>query len=228
MIHLFKRLALSALVSCGLAEACFAQHSDVEFTYDLGRIVVEFGSEGRVFEGDFLDFDGGPLSTSDPGFGSEVDEGLGILPLDIISLEAFGPLMFHDGSGFGPTPALLTIEGPVGGPLTIDSSTTGGIRAVGQADGAGDFHGHVDYTISPGAATGAYGVAMRLLTDRAGIEASDSFFIVFNNGLEEEVFELAVADFASRAVPEPGSLAMISVLGLLLGARPAWKVFSRR
>lgn len=216
MNRLLQNLVVAGIVGLGLSGGAMAQHSDVEFSYDSGKIVVEFGSEGRVFEGDFLDFEGGLLSTSDPGFGSEVDEGLGIVPFDIVSIEALGPLVFHDGTGFGPTSAVLTIDGPVGGPLTVGSGTAGGIRAVGQADAAGDFHGHLDYTISAGATTGAYGVSLRLLTDQAGIEASDSFFIVLNNGLDEEIFEAAVGDFAIRAVPEPVTWALAGALGLMM------------
>ena len=58
---------------------------------------------------------------------------------------------------------------------------------------------------------------MSLSTDALSIADSDSFFVVFNFGLEEEVFEGAVLAYAVQ-VPEPSAASLIAVGALSLCA----------
>ena len=51
---------------------------------------------------------------------------------------------------------------------------------------------------------------MELTTDEAGIANSDPFYIVFNFGLDEEIFEGAVEAFAGT-VPEPTAAMLLAV-----------------
>lgn len=209
----FKLTAAMATAALTASNCAFAQHSDVEFTYAGDKIAVEFGDEGRVFEGDFSDLVGGLNATDAPGFGSEIAEGLGVGPDDIIGYNVVGPLVYHDGVAFSPTDAMLTVENGVGDDVIVDSATTSASGLIGQADSAGDFHGHIDFAISEGAATGAYGLLLTLSSFDAGgqpqgIADSDRFYVVFSRGLEEAVFEDAVGAFAA-AVPEPASLVLL-------------------
>jgi hypothetical protein len=217
------RISTSALASIGISSLlvssmAFAQdgHGDVEFSYQSGKIEIEFGDEGRVFEGDFSDLAGGPDETEAPGYGSEIAEGLGIDPDDIVGFKVLGPLLYHDGVSFSPTAATITIEPAVGADVLIDSITTSGGGVIAQADGDGDVHAHIDYLINNSAPTGAYGVLLALTAfdenfePRLDIADSDSFYIVFNRGLDEETFEGAVGAFAAQ-VPEPTSLALLGV-----------------
>jgi hypothetical protein len=104
---------------------------------------------------------------------------------------------------------------------------------VGQAAANGSFHSHLDWFLetSQGSANGgpdgAYLVEMSLFSNQR-TELSDSFFILFNNNLTKDQFQLAVSSrvldptFIETpiAVPLPTALVMmLSSLGLLAGGR---------
>lgn len=207
-----QNIALITLLMLG--QTALAQHSDIEFQYVNNKIEIEFGSEGHIFEGNF-DISGTfEQKTDDPGFDSEISEGLGVYPNDLIDYLVLAPLTYHNGTDFAPVPAGASItigDNPSGG-LTVDALTVGPISGTGliaQADPLGNVHTHLEFTLNPLSldtpAYGAYGILTRLTTDEIGIANSEPFFFVFNFGLEEAVFEGAVGAFAAR-VPEPSSL----------------------
>ena len=47
-----------------------------------------------------------------------------------------------------------------------------------------------------------------------GYANSDSFYIVFNLGLDDEVFEESVEWVEGNLVPAPGAIAMLAIAGL--------------
>lgn len=206
--------------------AALAQHAgDIEFSYSGGKIDIVFGPEGPAFESDFPTTGSFEQFTDEPGFISQAAEGLGINPDDIIDYNVLGPLKYHNGTSFAAVPSGAQIEisdNPSGG-LFVSDTTVGpvsGTGVIGQADGAGDFHWHMGFDLLPiGLDTpeyGAYGLLMELVTDEPAIAASDPFYIVFNFGLDEQVFDGAVEDFAA-AVPEPSSLALAALGCGLIG-----------
>lgn len=219
-----RLLVATILVVCSAGVALAQhEHSDVEFVFTDGKIDIEFGDEGQVFESEF-DIDGTlEQETDDPGFASETAEGLGVEPNALIDYDVLGPLMYHNGSGFATVPAgaQLVIGDNPSGELVVDAATVGPISgpgAIAQADSSGDVHTHIDFRLEPLTLStgdyGAYGVLMQLTTDHAGVAASDPFFLVFNFGLEEEEFEGAVGAFAAM-VPEPATGFWLAVV--LLG-----------
>ena len=228
-----KAVALAVFVLTALVSPALAQHADIEFTYTNNKLDVQFGPEGQVFESEFPTDGAFEQFTDDPGFASEAAEGLGVNPNDTIDYNIVGPLMFHNGTSLDavPTGAQILISDNPGGSLTVTDSTSGpvsGDGVIAQADGGGDIHAHIDFTLQPGEfdtgnnpPAGAYGLLMELTTDTVGIANSDPFFIVFNFGLAEQVFEGAVEAFAA-AVPEPASLAVVTFGGLFLIARRRW------
>ena len=129
---------------------------------------------------------------------------------------------------------ILIDDNPTGN-ILITSSTTGPVSGpgiIGQADGNGEFHTHIDFSLAdvggfppkPPAPTldasefGAYGLLMELTTDELGVANSDRFYIIFNFGLIESELETAVEDFATE-VPEPTCLLMSSMCMALVGVR---------
>ena len=155
--------------------------------------------------------------TTEPGFASELDEGLGIGAGDQITYNVLGDLLYWN-DGFKPVPnfAQIRIVNQPPSPLvpdTILGVATGmqpgsydpAMNRIGAASMNGDFHSDLDFFLEPKDITadasmfGAYGFMMSLSTDATGIDDSDPFATVFNFGLEEEHFEeLVVLDSAGR------------------------------
>jgi len=226
--------AAAVAVVLGTVASAHAQHSDVEFLFENGRIEVEFGDEGQVFEGEFPTSGLEEQFTDDPGFAQE--DGTDPFPTDtLIDYNILGPLVYHNGSGFLPVPAgaQIQIDDNPSGSLTVTDATVGPVTGPGVVGTANGGHAHIDFTLQPGEfdtgnnpPAGAYGLLMELtaVQDNAnldpvpGVGNSDPFFIVFNFGLDEPVFETAVGDFAS-IVPEPTTLAVVGVGSMLMLAR---------
>ena len=84
---------------------------------------------------------------------------------------------------------------------------------IGAADGIGDFHVDLQWTLEPNNfpspappdAFGAYGVMLTLGTTAAGVEDSDPLLYVFNLGLDEPTFEEALEAFAALLSPGPAA-----------------------
>lgn len=208
-----------------------AQHSDVEFGYEAGKVEIEPGHDGLVFESDFPSSGLFERYSTNPGFGSEIVEGLGIGAGDIMSYNILDNLYFWSlaTEDFdSPGSATIEIDNAVG-PNTLVGGTTGMLipaGTIGQADGGGDFHSHVGFTLSAGAPLGAYGLLMEMETNATGIAKSDPFFIVFNYGLDEDGTNPSVPDFEDailafsnelQAVPEPSSITLATIGLALLG-----------
>jgi hypothetical protein len=212
MQRLLVTFSVSIVALVGSTATALAQHAgDVAFHYDAGVISIIPGDEGLIFEGDFPTTGLLARLASDPGFISELDQGLGINPSDIVSYNVLDNLYYWNPATqdfASPGAATITVDNPVGSDTIIGGATgviaPGGI--LGQADGDGNFHEHVDYALSSDAALGAYGLLWELDTDEPGIGNSQAFFMVFNYGLELEEFETAVGAFA--AIPEPSSFTL--------------------
>ena len=221
---------LGGLIS---AVTCDAQdghgHTDIEFLYEDGRIAVEFGSEGPVFEGKFPTEGVDLQFTSEPGFASDVTEGMGIGSGHQVAYDVLSDLMFWNGEFQSiPNNSQIRIINRPPSPIVPDSliGAATGIQPggfsparnrIGEAAADGDFHSDLQFLLEPKGDTanesmiGAYGFIVSLRSDASDIAPSDPFAIVLNYGLEEAVFEDGVGAFA-QLVPEPSGLA-----GLLCG-----------
>ena len=78
-----------ATMVCLAVSPAIAQHSDVEFGYANGSIIIEGGQASNIdasllFEADFPVDGLSQNFTEDPGFASELAEGLGIVAGDDI------------------------------------------------------------------------------------------------------------------------------------------------
>ena len=167
-----KKLIAATLILFSFSTFAFAQeeegHSDVEFAYVDGAIDVEPGAEGLVFEGEFGE---GAFANfaGEPGIASEVEEGAGINPGDIIGFNVVNSLFYWDGSqvtSAGGT--TITIDGAGGSADAVVSASSGtqlsdfGTPAnlLGQAADDGDFHVDPGFTLSDGAPAGGYGLSL--------------------------------------------------------------------
>lgn len=214
--------ALLLLTSSRTPSVAQELHSDIEFTYRDGRIQIEPGAEGFVFEGEF-GVGSFANQASEPGFESESDEGLGIGAQDVIGFNVLTELRYWNGTQFAsPGSAAITVPGIGGSEDTVISPTTDVVLAnftiprnlIGQADGDGNLHTDRTFLISDGAPAGGYGLTLSLATNAEGINDSRPFGIFLNFGqLDEAQFEAGVAAFAA-SVPEPRGLMPFALAAL--------------
>jgi hypothetical protein len=207
----FSSLALG--LSASKAEAQII-HSDIQFSYAAGKILVDTGQTPGVAVGEFPVDGFFKQFDNNPGFASEGDVGFGINPHDTVYYNVLENLTYWDGSSFqSPAAATQIRVDNNGAPDTIIGSTSGAqpgahaplANGIGQADGLGNLHSHLSFFLepnpSPAPAYGVYGLQLSLSSSAAGITASDPFFIAFNFGLSESQFVDAVQQYASLLVP---------------------------
>lgn len=246
MTKRYSVLMCVSLLVFGVLLTPVQAHSDVAFRYVGSKIEVELSDEGTwVFEGEFP-LDGVERQfTSEPGFASEVAEGLGIGPQETIVYNVLSGLMFWDGASLTPAASgtQLRVNHLVPDvPDTLISASSGvqmGVIAdsaasirnlVGLSGAAGDLHEDLKWFLEPNVgpasapppALGAYGVLLSLSTSAAGIQTSEPIALVFNFGLEESAFEAGVGQFAAM-VPEPAGFGWMvtALVGLVARRRRA-------
>ncbi len=208
------------------------EHSDIEFGYFDGGIGFESDGPGinaaGVFEAEFEVFNpDGTQEAEDPGFASNFMEGSEsflVTSGDSIFLNAnqsstLGTYLayFNPATGqFESTDATFVVEdNSPGGTMDMIIGEDGLMGDMSQflvtSDGS-EIDTHVDFILSSGAQDGAYGLLLNLESDNLsgdlGDVRSDRFWIVFNNGLDDAVFESAVQRFV---VPEPSSFMVLSL-----------------
>lgn len=202
----------------------FAQHTDIEFRYADGKIAITPPPAGlmHVFTGTFPTSGLLARVTDNPGFASEVDQGLGIGAFDLIGYNVLDNLYYWNGSTFvSPGSSSITIKNGTGADTVITGSSgflpvsfsAPVANIIGQATASGDFHSHPRFTLSSGAPFGGYGLVLNLASDEPGIANSKSFGVFFNYGLPAAQFNAGATAFddllSSSAVPEPGSYALM-------------------
>lgn len=225
-----RLLAPTVFLLAGLA-ATAPLRADELHTGDIfpgllsGQLVVlngiDLGGGAKLFEGDFGDLAGGPYSTDDPGFDAPAGTfGAGTQ----IWYRGVGTLRFWNGTSWDGAPAgtSVTLESALGDVTTFSAAGVAAPEgAIGQAVAGSEFHEHLDFALLPGLGSevGAYLIGLQL-TSRTSTGAapgpygdSAPFYIAFNNGLDGEAFETAVA-----AVPEPSTYALMLAGLLALGA----------
>ena len=219
-------IALSLLFFA--AHPSFAQHSDVFFTYGDTQILIE-PQDGRMVIPQIFPDSGFFIQANDnPGFFSETDlvtpsgRRGGTGPGDTIVYNVLDDLQYwSDGEFTAPVEGteIRIIHIPRSVEDTFVGADSGEMRGVfdplsnviGQSDGAGEFHFHVDFRLEPvtsdpefAPAPGAYGLKLSLSADNDDIAESDPFFITFGFGIDDETFEMALDDFNALLEVSPG------------------------
>lgn len=176
-------------------------HGLVDIDYIDNKILINPGPNGLVFwdanEGPYIQFDFasdgiGPIATNSAGGH--------LVAGDVISLQVLGPLLYDPGTGVFGSAGTATVQiQPTNQTVT---GTTGELSPVAwatvQADGF--IHQHYSFQFTNEIA-GVYGIEFRLLTSRAGIAASDPYFLLFNNGVAEEDMPGVIDNFGAILAP---------------------------
>lgn len=186
-ISLFSLLAVNAY-------AQNHEHSDIEFGYENGALVIEAGeftTEGiMIFESAFeaLEIDGQPsLGADEPGFDTPVGEGLVVNPQDTAWLNVLDASEYSSvGVGYvnyyDPHSGMLELLGLPNQIGIIDNTETGtddlvigssisdiqdNPQFIGIADDNGEIHDHVVFDLlnEGSMPLGAYGMLFQLQTD---------------------------------------------------------------
>lgn len=199
MTH-FPRFTLSLFLASVLPSVgALAQHSgDILLSVENGTIRTGLISDDgmvvtpdvRVFETSFGEI--APGFTDEPGFDNQpgtfpVPSGIGfriLRSLRVWSMNHFNtpaPPQVTIGISFGPL-------GPVVTPAS-DETTTGFVLAVGSN---GEWHRHLEYTLSDPQATGIYLLELTLFSTSPEISESRPFWLVFGNEAPEPEVEAAV------------------------------------
>ena len=210
-------LALSTLV-CSLAVAD-EEHYDIGVWNDNGTLMTGgFDHDNevlavqnlRVFEAEFGEDPAFPYTTDEPGVGG-VAADANLTEGTTINMNVSASLGVWNGSGFDyGTANSMTIDYG----LSSVSTDLGGTLDFLVTD---DFDLHPFWSVNSDAANGAY--LVELTAVMAGYETSESFYVVFNLGLEEDDYEASVDWVAGNLVPAPGVLALLGMGGLAVRRR---------
>lgn len=195
-----------AAVTCSAATAALEEeHYDIAVWND-GGILRTGGwdhdteslalSSLRVFEAHFGEDPAFPFSIDEPGVGG-VAADLGLTVGSTLTLRMSAGLGVWNGAGFDAASTSMSADY---GPLSIGSGLGGDLDFLITDD----YDLHPIYSIDPTAEAGAYLLEFTALMD--GFGDSESFWIVFNLGLDDAVFEEAVEWTEANYAPTPGVL----------------------
>lgn len=105
------------------------------------------------------------------------------------------------------------------GPASIETPATDsivqGFSLVADADGG--LHDHPDYTLNNGG-DGIYLLELFIDSPTGAHGASDRYWIVFNNNMDEETHDAAITWVNDNLVPTPGALPVLAA-GVMMAAR---------
>ncbi len=238
MMRVFLAAMLIAVtVYCS---AGFGQHADIKPDVENGRIVTdawvdptsELTPDVRLFGYDFQEDPLDPYFITDPGLNTAGPSGLpagSTLSFNIVDGAAFGlpgNLSFWNGVGsvaFSTVPNLETLRLNLGAQNRTIGSATGAMAGfpIGTIAAGGSIHRHLssflqgaDGNSTPSDSNeptaGIYLIPLELTSSDVGIADSLPLFIIYNNGLTEEVHDSAIEWVETNLlpIPEPATGAM--------------------
>lgn len=221
-----------SVLACGVA-ACLAttavadegedghgdeEHYDIGAYNDNGKVTIggwDHDTESlevanlRLFEAHFGEDPDFPNAIDEPGVGGAAAD-MGFDLGSTLRMNMLSGARVWNGSGFVATSTLMSVDY---GPGSMNSNG-GGFLDFSVTE---DYDLHPIFSIDSAAASGSYLLEFTMAMD--GLQTSDSFWIVFNFGMDDEDFEATVEWAESNIVPVPGVLAIFTVAGASLAGR---------
>jgi hypothetical protein len=189
------------------------EHFDIAVWNDGGNLVTggwDHDTEElevanlRVFEATMGEDPLFPFATDEPGIGGVASD-LGLMVGSTLTFNIFSGLGTWNGSGFDyGTGAAMTIDY---GPTSVSTLTGGSLDFLVTED----YDLHPIWSLADTTPNGAY--LMEITADMAGFSTTESFYVVFNLGLDEEDYEASVEWVEANLVPAPGALALLGLFG---------------
>lgn len=226
-----KTFAFAVLGIATLASA----HFDVQ-PYVSGGQIITGGTDDatgthepvvRVFGYDFGEDPADPFFAQDPGFNAAAGSGLpggSQLRFNVLS-----SLLYWNGTGSpaftNPASESLTFSfGANSRTVTGTSGAQSGF-SLQTVNADGSVHRHLNSFLNGSdgnavpasidgveAPAGVYALAMQLTSSSTAVTASEPFYLVFNNGLSEQLHDQAIDFVATTLVPEPALLGSVALL----------------
>ena len=240
ILNASKLTFISSIVA--LSGAASAQHADVRPYVAASQIVTGAHDDAtgqdiavvRAYGYDFGEDAADPYFIGDPGFNAEA--GSGLTPGSQLRFNVLGDLVYWNGTtpspSFGATPADESIRFNFGASNAFVTDTSGSQPGftLQTVQSNGSVHRHLN-TFLNGAdgnavagdgvepAAGIYAVKLELTSSDPLLAASDPFYLVFNNGLDESPHEQSIEFLAASLVPEPSSMTLLAAGSSLLRRR---------
>lgn len=186
----------------------------------------------HVFEADFGDLGGGPFETDDPGIDVDIEKG-SFTPGNWLRFQQVGTLHYWNGTQWSdvvPNAERIEVVDALNNSVAFNAGSENEVTGImGEINGAGGLHGHLEFKIldasnTPNGSVGAYRIQFKLIEtlpqDNTPVSSSESpVTIVFNRGLGEDPFEQAVSavsnlDDSAVFVAETGVLTIQRVKAL--------------
>ena len=197
------------LLSCFLGLILFASapahvraHGLVHIDYINNKIHIAPGDNGLVFwdanEGPYVQFD---FASDGIENIATISAGGHLVVGDVISLQVMGPLLYDSGSGLGlGSPGTTSVQ-----VQPINKTVTGNTGELAAAPWAtvqanGFVHQHYNFYFT-NALPGVYGIEFRLLSSNVNIAPSDSYLLLFDNGIQEEDMPSVIDNFETVLNP---------------------------
>ncbi|MEX2114575.1 MAG: PEP-CTERM sorting domain-containing protein [Pirellulales bacterium] len=230
-----------ALMLATAAPAVALAHEDV-VPYELNGRIVTGGHDDvlatdnvtqQVFGYDFGEDPFDPYFIGDPGFNNGafaigVYPNNGLLPANTtLGFDVVTNLQYWDGAGgvsFAAAPVDVSLGLARGSfEVLVDGlGQTGTVPTIGSTAAAGRVHVHLESTLNyqgtfdpavPNAPDGVYLVGLTLKLPGSGVADSDPIYLVYNNGLTEEIHDEAIDWVQANLVPEPSTWLLATVGG---------------
>ena len=150
-----------------------------------------------------------PYAIDEPGIGG-VAADVGLALGDNILLSLASGISVWNGSGFSSSSTEMTVGF---GPNTVSSKNGGDLSFTVTED----YDYHPIFSIAETSAVGSYLLQFSVSVD--GLTSSDPFWIVFNQGMDDELYEESVEWVEGNLVPAPGAIGLLAMAGLASSRR---------